>query len=367
MSFQSTLNSTLVPDLALPNGLQYIVDNDKSDGLAGQILSSNNGGGLLWINGGGSGGGNVSTNIDNEFTASNSFVSTDINTAFTVSVPNVLFTTAVEFSDTIQPQSILDDNGDSGTAGQVITAGIGGQVIWATPSSGGGNVSTETINTFTETNIFNNNIGAGVQLQVNVPSFFSETITGNLAGNISGTAIAIANGAVGSVLYQNAVSSTAGLGIGQEGDVLYVANTGIPSWSRAMQVGSDFVNLTVPYTTTFNYTTLVNQDIGFTAVYHPANATGSAGSTYNFFEFIMPSQGVWTFTLTCVTVAGTISLGTTYNVLNPACQQYVPTGSGYAASISYTIYADRSTTMYGTYGGASSYVNDIYLTYAKVA
>ena len=134
-----------------------------------------------------------------------------------------------------------------------------------------------------------------------------------------------------------------------------------------MQVGSDFVNLTVPYTTTFNYTTLVNQDIGFTAVYHPANATGSAGSTYNFFEFIMPSQGVWTFTLTCVTVAGTISLGTTYNVLNPACQQYVPTGSGYAASISYTIYADRSTTMYGTYGGASSYVNDIYLTYAKVA
>lgn len=63
MSFQSTLNSSLVPTLALPNGFQYIVDNDRSDGLAGQILSSNTGGGLLWIDAGGSGGDVYTDNI----------------------------------------------------------------------------------------------------------------------------------------------------------------------------------------------------------------------------------------------------------------------------------------------------------------
>ena len=302
MSFQSTLNSSLIAPLELPNGLAFIVDNNKSSGLQGQVLSSNNGDGLLWINGGGSGGGNVSTNTNNDFTASNSFTSSNLATTFTVSVPNVLFTTPVEFSDNIQPNSILDTNGDAGTSGQVLTAGTGGQVVWGVGGgSGGGNVSTNTANTFTETNTFNQNQMFSSVLNVNVPAIFGTNITvessltdndlsigtsgqvltagiggqviwGNsgsgggdvyLAGGvsaqtpqtftgynkfdqiISGTlsgestyAIALAGGAVGEICYQAASNDTVFLPVGTNGQILTLVS-GKPAWASGGSGGGD--------------------------------------------------------------------------------------------------------------------------------
>ena len=522
MSFQSTLNSSLVPDLALPNGLQYIVDNDRSDGLAGQILSSNNGGGLLWINGGGSGGGNVSTNTNNDFTANNTFSDNGATQAeFIVSTGKTIFTTQPLFEAglnvldgivTFQTQVsfddiILDNGGSSGLSGQVLTAGTGGQVIWGAGGSGGGDVYLAGDNVYTGTNQFttkgiicnsinsttntgalqvigsalgvsnggltsailvgaaNTNIftssttplmngtscnisvqddtGATVECfdfnaitnQSTIPFLFNSSIYDNngdtgIAGQVltAGTGSQVVWGAGGgggggdvylaggvsaaapqtftgynkfnNALSVNSITPSTGqlnftcgaieminaptqlsLTINQETLEFQVSNSvGDPTsviievlndiglGVQAMNISSIGINLGVPLTTSYIYEDYIGSNyIGFSAVLNPAPINYTAGVNYNIVNMLIPASGIWTFNanVSGCTPSGILSITSNNTGFNNAC--IVSTLQ--IASLSYTTYIASGSYIQVLYENpdTSSTLTDIYLTSTRIA